>query len=185
MLLQVYISAINDTDDLALFELLYDKYRLLLIDDAYAIVKDQGYAQDIVQEVYMRVAQYMDKIDFAENPMPLLRTVTRNCAINFYHKMKRECGTYGYEEEILIADKLDIASDIENKSDVEMIADYVERMPDGYADVFMLKYMYDLSSVQIAAILDLKASTVRKRIQRMRETITDKFYGVEKDESVK
>lgn len=185
MLLEIYVSAINDPDDLALFELLYDKYRLILIDDAYAIVKDQGYAQDIVQEVYMRVANNMDRIDFGTNPVPLLRTVTRNCAINFYHKIKREYGTYRYEEEILIDDRLDLASDVENKSDVEMIADYVERMPDGYADVFILKYIYDLSSVQIAAILDLKASTVRKRLQRIRETVTEKFYREEKDESVK
>ncbi len=180
LLLEMYISAINSPEDRELFEMLYDKYRLILIDDAFAILKNENDAQDVVQEVYLRVAMNMDKIDFSVNPVPLLRAVTRNYAINLQKRQRKEYCVFECDE---FANCIDVPSDVENKNDVEMIADFVEKMPESYADIFIMKYSCDLSNMQIAAMLDIKPSTVRKRLQRLREMIAERFLVEEKGEN--
>lgn len=172
MLLSIYTSVIDDPDYSEIFELYYKNYRLTLINDAYRIIKDYDYAQDIVHDAYMRIAKNIDKIDFGDNPLPILRTVTRNCAFNYYHKLKNESVSYEWEELLTIPDKHDSMRDIETRSAIDAIADFVEKMHPFYADVFTLHYVHDLSAVQIASLLDIKASTVRKRLQRIRDAVT-------------
>ncbi len=166
---------ITDAEKAELFETLYKKYRLVLIDDAYRIIKDYDYAQDIVQEAYYRIAKNIDSIYIGPEPLPLLRTVTRNCAFNMYAKQKREIGLFEYGEYEAGEDD-DFVDRLESKSDAELIADFVGKMSPEYADIFTLRYVHDMSSVQIAGLLDLKAATVRKRLQRIREAVSEKLY---------
>ena len=139
--------------------------------DAYQIIKDYSYAQDIVHDAYMRIAQNIDKIDFGDNPLPILRTVTRNCAINYYNKFKKQPLSYEWDELLVIPDEHNQNRYIEDKNTVEAIADFVEKMPSFYADVFTLYYVHDLTAVQIASLLEINASTVRKRLQRIRDAL--------------
>lgn len=175
LLLDLCLSVISDAEKAELFEMLYRKYRLVLIDDAYRIIKDFDYAQDIVQEAYYRIAKNIDRMDFRDEPLPLLRTVTRNCAYNMYAKLKREKGIIDLEEHNAEKSR-SFEDEMENRSDAELIADFVEKMSPEYADVFTLKYVHDLPSVQIADLLDIKAATVRKRLQRIRRAVSEKLY---------
>ncbi len=177
MLPVVYLSAIADENYTEEFERLYDKYHLVLMDDAYRIIKDYDYAQDIVQESFLRVARNMGRIDFSSRPLQLLRTINRNCAFDLYARLKRENNLMEYEESDSVADEKDFVSDLESRSDAEMIALFVEKMAPGYGEVFILRYMHDLSCVQIAGLLDMKAATVRKRLERIRSAVAEKLYG--------
>ncbi len=175
MLLSIYTSLISEPDDIEFFEYLYTRYKYVLIHDAYLIIKDQHYAQDIVHDAFIKIAKNIDKIDFGDNPLPILRTVTRNCSFNLYNKLKNEKNVYNIDDQLSIPDSTDLVSNAENKSDVEFIADFVESMPHCYADIFTLRYVNDLSCIQIASLLDIKASTVRKRLQRIRDAIEEKL----------
>ncbi len=147
----------NDRED---FELLYYKYRNLMMYEAMRIIGRQAEAEECVSEAFLKIAINSDKIYMKPCPKTanLFVIIVRNIAINRYNKNKREC------EYLSKLKRSQSQTDIpfeENR-----VIGAIKLLKPEYRDILFMRFIYGYSPDEISAILDLKTDTVYKRIQR-------------------
>mgnify|MGYP000952194379 FL=1 len=71
------------------FEYIYDSTHRLVYYQIYSILKSHQEAENIMQDVYIKVYRNIDKYK-NDNPRAWIVTIARNEAINKYHKNKKE-----------------------------------------------------------------------------------------------
>ncbi len=73
-------------------ERLYEKYKYLLYSEAYKILSKQRLAEEIVQEVFIKIIENITSIEEIESNRTknFLCVICRNLAINLYNKKNKE-----------------------------------------------------------------------------------------------
>lgn len=159
-------------------EYLYEKYKYLLYSEAYKILQKQQLAEEIVQEVFIKIMENITSIEEIESNRTknFLCVICRNLAINLYNRNNKE--KFLNIEEIIYNEVEDsnvfyeIVIDSEN---VIAIKQAIKELPDIYKDIIMLEKIYGYNAKEISKLLNLSEVVVRKRSQRARELLLKKI----------
>ena len=85
-MLMVYLSVIDDEHQRIKFEEIYTTYRMQMIHLAKSVLQNESSAEDIVHDVFLRIAtKHMKVIQGLDNPEDIrnyLLTATKNTALN-------------------------------------------------------------------------------------------------------
>lgn len=87
-MLMFYMSLIDNDDDRAKFEILYNKYRKRMVSIAFSVLKNKEDAEDAVHDTFIKIARNMQSIgepDSSETLSYVLKA-TKNNAINLSQK---------------------------------------------------------------------------------------------------
>lgn len=135
-------------------------YRLAL-----ARVRNPHDAEDIVQQVFLKLVKNIDRLETEEHVKAWLIKVTVNEGKSLFSSAwKRHTASI---EESGEADELSLEpQDIRETSD---ILQAVFRLPERYRVVVHLYYYHDLSTEEIAKLLGRSNHTVRSQLSRGRE----------------
>lgn len=130
-------------------------------------------AEDIIQNTFYKVYTLLD--DLTENNLrPWFYRVALNEFIDL--KRKKERQNIRLTEEIYA--KLQQAEReldaILNRDEIFCLLKDVKKE---YKEIFFLKYYYDFSYEEIAAILDIKVNNVKQKLYRVRTYIHSKVGG--------
>ncbi len=133
------------------------------------IVHEPTIAEDIAQEVFIRVYQKLPSFSMNQPFEPWLYRVTLNLAIDYLRKESRR----GYPVAIdLINEKpsQDPTPDIilENSEIRKRLIDLISRLPNKQRRALILRDLAEFSVAEISAILRCKGSTVRVHLARAR-----------------
>lgn len=168
-------------DKLALTtEAVIDKYADMVYRVAVGATGSREDAQDVFQEVFLRLVRYRSRISSEEHLKSWLLRVTINCA-------KKQQGSawhrrVGYLDEEGGQEKADPRAQreyerVENSD--SPLASAIAQLSEGYRLVIELFYYEDLSVAQIGKLLGEKESTVKSRLHRAREQIRRQLEGEE------
>ena len=172
-MLSVYLMMIDNSDDKVKFEKVYKRFKNIMLNRAYEIVKERQLAEDAVHNAFLKIINNLPKIydaDSNETKWYVIVIVT-NEAKKIYNK----------ENKILKAELMDMESDfnleaiVEDKNIVEKVKREIELLPEIYRDTMSLKYYNDLSNKEISSVLSIPISTVKKRLQRGRKILIQKL----------
>lgn len=134
---------------------------------ALSQIKNRSDAQDIFQEVFLRLVKNTKPFESEEHVKAWLIRVTINCSKKlFLSSWRKRC------EELVV----DIPFEDEHNSEVYYA---VMKLPMKYRSVIHLFYYEQYSIAQIAAYLQRKESTVKSQLKRGREMLK----GVLRDET--
>src|SRR2546427_253227 len=151
----------------ALFELLMRRYNQRLYRVTRAIVKDEGEAEDVTQDAYVRAFEHLDQ--FAGRAR-FSRWLTRIAVHEASARLHRRGRLIDIEESMpTLASSA--AGPEQRAADHELgqaIEDAVDALPEVYGSVFMLREVEGLSTAETAACLDINAETVKTRLHRAR-----------------
>ena len=162
-------------DDKEKFELLFEKYKKLLLHKAYGILGDHALAEDAVSEAYIRIYRNLRKISDIESPQTIsfLITIVKNTSLTILQKQKKYAVTeeaikpandgYSMEETILSAT---ITGDM---------LKLVDALKEELRAPFLLKYAHDLPHREIAALLHISENNVTVRIHRAKSKLIELF----------
>ncbi len=143
------------------FELLYQHFHRDLYRFARHIVKSDALAQDVVQDVFVRLWENRHKLQKELSIKSYLFTICRNLSLNLLEKAAREAHLC---EEILRAYVPNAAAD-EAKETYEKLAQAaLEQLPPVRRRVFELAKIEGLSYDQIAQQLHISPGTVSDHI---------------------
>jgi len=169
-------------DTLRKIERMYSKYKNLMHREAYNILKDDGLAEDAVQQSFIKVIKNIEKLD-EENiarTRNYLVIICRNTAIDIYKNrlyLNSNSEFFDYEvneeNETTKIDPIEPSQVIIGKETVEKIAKHIEKLPQKYRDIIMLENLYENTKEEIAELLGLNYETVKKRSQRARKMLAD------------
>ncbi len=179
LLLEDDVRAASRGDERA-FARLVDATRSVVSSIALAIVRDPELSRDVAQEVYLAVWQDLGRLREATSFLPWLRQVTRNRARHLLRtRARRERRIrLGQEGDLLAAaaDPRPGAMDrILDRETRRMVADAVDRLPPGSREVVILYYREGESTRQVAELLDMNETAVRKRLSRARGLLRDEL----------
>lgn len=75
------------------FEYIYNYAKNAVFYCAYSILKDRGLAEDIMQNTFIKVRQYVYSYQKGTKPLAWITTIARNLSINEHNRRKREIYT--------------------------------------------------------------------------------------------
>lgn len=163
-MLNLYLSMIDNEEDKSKFEAVYLKYKNLMLNRAYDILKNSGLAEDAVHNAFLSILKNLPKIGGVEakETRGYVMVIAENAAKKIYNK-EHKITTVELNDSIA-----DISAEEEviNKVSVEQLKENIYSLSDIYKNVLILKYYNGLSDKEIAAALGIPVSTVRKRILR-------------------
>jgi len=156
------------TGDSALFELLMRRYNRLLFRLARGIVRDDDEARDVVQAAYVHAYYHLDQFRGPANFKAWLARIAVNEALG---RVRRAPAIVEAEQHVLaLPDLVQIEpEDAASSHDLlRILQSAIDRLPEEFRQVFMLRGVEQLSIAETAELLDIKAATVKTRFHRAR-----------------
>lgn len=159
MLDEITVKKAIKGDDNA-FMSLVDQCKEKIYRTAYAYVKDEDMALDIVQETVCKAYVSIDTLREPRYFNTWIIRIAMNISINTYKKkQKLICMEQG---ELL--NKVGGAE--EEKDDKLYLLQAIDTLKDKYKDVIILKYFDDLTIEEISKILDIPIGTVKTYLNK-------------------
>lgn len=164
------IHAVKQRDQRA-FQQLYEG----CIRYVYAIVKryvsNAVDHQDVIQEIFARVFLSIDSFDASKGDFKFwLRRVTVNQCIKHFHKHKAFSNLDPIETAANIQSNLTEKANTLSEDDILF---FLEGMPEGYKQVFMMIVIDEYSHREVGEMLNISAETSRSQLHRAKKWIRD------------
>jgi RNA polymerase sigma-70 factor (ECF subfamily) len=155
---------------------LYDRYRLQIYRTALAITRDPVAAEDILQECFLRVHHYADRIDTNLPLPPWLYRVTVNLSYMWSKRNKRYWTSIEVFIDRLISPAKNAPEISAERSELrDNIQQAIDALPFSQRVVVILHYLNGLSLKEIADILECPVGTVKSRLFHARATLKEKL----------
>ena len=141
---------------------------------AYSYVKDYDTAEDMFQEVFLKVNAKLTEFR-GESSLKtwILRITVNTCKDYLKSAYKRHVALFSEDEEENIP-AADMGEEIENKRDREQVRQALFLLPEKYREVLVCMYFEERSVTETARLLKISEGTVKSRLSRAR----DKFREI-------
>ena len=189
-MLALYLAYLDDEKDKELFSNIYYSYRKQMVSVAFSIVNNQADAEDVVEEVFLRIAQkYFDVVRSIDNEIDrrnYLLKATKNTAINKSKSKKKENTSLDTIIEYNMNDIEELSDDtfletLCNKIDYDQMIEAIKSLNEKYRDVLYYHFVMELTVPQTAKILNQSVPTTKKQIVRGKKMLLNllNIEGVE------
>ena len=172
------------------FALLLHRYRSPLVNFLYRMVRNREQAEDLAQEVFIRVYRAReDYVPSAKFTTWLFRIAT-NLALNSVRDTRHQRmelsldapittdAEDGDEKTLDVADKHpDIEQHLVEQARKKMIRHAIDKLPEKQRAVLLLVGVEDLSYHEAARVLGVPIGTVMSRLSRGRERLRRSIHG--------
>lgn len=158
--------------DQAAWEEIVRRYRRKVFNIAYKFVGRHDLAEDLTQDIFLKLYKSLDTFDRRANFQTWLISVARNLCIDHYRSARKE--REAINREIDPADLTPISTDaavdsrLEQRDRVRLLRQALDRLPPTLRTAVMLRDIQELSYQEIADRLRLPEGTVKSRINRGR-----------------
>lgn len=131
-------------------------------------------AEDMVQEVYMKLWSKRDALPDVQDVEAYCVTLTKNMCIDRLRIAEADKADVD-EVPIMLAATDDVEAQVERHDAVEQVKQIIETLPEHQQQVITLRDMEDCSFEEIAEQTGLTAVNVRMLLSRARKTIRERF----------
>ena len=151
---------------------IYDRHQNLVYRTALVITGDHEAASDLLQDVFLRLYRFADRID-CERPLePWLYRMTTNLSYTWVKRSKRWTSPLEDFAEWLAGSSNNHTHEvIEQRDDWDQVQREVVALPLQQRVVVVLYYLNDLSLQEISEILDVPIGTVKSRLHYGRKAL--------------
>ncbi len=160
------------------FSELVERYQTRLLNFIYRTIGDRDRAEDLVQEVFIRVYRHLHRFDRSKKFSTWVYTIASNLAKNELRNRSRnplvlfQTMQSSHDEEdrpLQFEDTTARPDDLYRKRHLrELVEDTVARLPEHHRQVFVLRELEGKSYEEIAEITDCNLGTVKSRLNRAR-----------------
>ncbi len=146
----------------------------------YKIVEEKSAAEDMSQEIFLKVYEKLDDLEDPEKFPAWLSRIAKNHCIDYLrtnrnHPSVEQLQESGFEPGIRRETELPPGEVVESEELYGIVVNTIEEMKDIYRDPLMLKYLHGKSYRQISDVLGIAEDTVRTRLYRGREILRDQL----------
>ena len=156
---------------------LYDTHADAIFRFCYFKTGNRETAKDLTQDVFIKVYNHIIKTkEEIQNHKSFIYTIAKNTIIDFWRKSKSISENQlpeGFFESIAEEDKT------ETILDYSIFLSLLNKLSESDREVILLRYVEDMSSKDMAKLLDERENTVLVRISRARERLRDLLKTIE------
>ena len=173
------IALCKENNQKAQFEI-YNRYCKAIFNVAYRIVKDEHFAQDVMQEGFLRaftkINDYKQEVAFGA----WLKKIIVNHSIDFYKKNNAfqmedlNKTLYKIEEnDTFFSESIDL-----NSLKVKQVLDAIAALKDNYRMILTLFYIEGYDQEEISEILNISYANCRTTLSRAKESLRKKIEEI-------
>jgi RNA polymerase sigma-70 factor, ECF subfamily len=165
------------------FQELVDRYQTRLLNFVYRTIGDREKAEDLVQEVFIRVYRHLHRFDASKKFSTWIYTIASNLAKNELRNRSRnplvlfQTITKHWQDEerpLQFEDALSRPDDLYRKRHLrELVEEATARLPEHHRQVFVLRELEGKSYEEIAEITNCNLGTVKSRLNRARNSFAE------------
>ena len=153
------------------FGILFDKYANLVFKVASHYIRNRRDAMDIVQDVFLKAYRAIDEIRDLDKCKSWLCRITLHTSLNWQRDQKRM--------PVAIGDAMDVAEIAQDTAPAgsasilcnKKVWAAINKLNDEWRAIVMLKYMDNMSYVQISEMLGVSVATVRNKMHRAKSRL--------------
>jgi RNA polymerase sigma-70 factor, ECF subfamily len=148
------------------------------LDAAYNLarwlLRNEEDARDVVQEAYLRAFRSFGGFH-GSNGRPWLLTIVRNTAYSLIKKNQSANVTTTLDEEEYLVDRESVspATQLEHNEESKLVREAINRLPDEFREILVLRHLEGLSYKEIADVAQLAPGTVMSRLARARAKLKE------------
>ena len=151
----------NQTEAASLVESLYLRYADDVLRVSYFYLGDREKAEDVMQEVFLRVMDKQPVLREGSEKSWLLKVALNICRDQWRSSWAKRVILGSKRLDIIPAD-----DELEDRTEKEALMQAVHSLPADVREVFLLFYYQRYTIEEIAKILDVQAGTVSSRLSR-------------------
>jgi RNA polymerase sigma-70 factor, ECF subfamily len=173
----------------AMFEIVMRRHNQRLYRVARAILRNDSEAEDVMQDAYVRAYEHLDQFAGRAKFSTWLTRIAVHEALARQRRSKRyeELGPTSERE----GDPMDRFASLTPNPEQQMsnselrrlLEQAVEKLPDAYRAVFMLRDVEDMSTTDAAYALEITEENVKVRLHRARALLRKSLFAVAGTES--
>ena len=149
-------------------------YSALLYRVALSILRNPAEAEDVVQEVFLRVLQRQRELAAIVDMRPWLVRIAWNLALDRRRRVRPEQIDDAFVAQ-LVATSLPADQALAETRRIAQVLAAVERLPEKERQALLLSAMEELSTAEIGAILRRSESSVRSLLFRARARLRERL----------
>lgn len=145
------------------FQVLFERYSAKIYHFALGYLKNKDDAEEIVQEVFLKIWKSREKLETSKSFESFLFTIAKNAILNTIRKSKYEQSYLSYAKlhpgkNILLDEELDFneLKRAYNKS--------IEKLPARQKEIFLLRREKNLSNAEVAKEMGISVKTVENQM---------------------
>ena len=178
----------KDKDDFIEKSSAYDIENLIhlygndVLRTAYMYVKDIHTAEDIFQDVFIKVNKKLSTFEGKSNIKTWIIRITINTCKDFLKSAwkRRVIPMMEYQEDAIVSDT--DYDEVEKQDTKDLIYQAVQSLPDKYKDVVLCVYYQEMTIPETAHVLAVAEGTVKSRLSRARQKLKTVLEGRISDE---
>src|SRR5437016_5630296 len=165
------------------FQELVERYQTRLLNFVYRTIGDREKAEDLVQEVFIRVYRHLHRFDRSKKFSTWVYTIASNLAKNELRNRSRnplvlfQTVQKNFQDEdrpLQFEDSTSRPDDMYRKRHLrEIVEESVAKLPEHHRHVFVLRELEGKSYEEIAEITDCNLGTVKSRLNRARNSFAE------------
>jgi len=149
-------------------ETIWDAYCIKLLGFLRSRVSDDAEAEDLLQEVFIRVHHHLCCLPQPEKMDSWIYQIARNLLIDYYRRRR---------DTFELPDDLPAESELTEEDPREVLLlslkEVIHELPEPYRQALLLTEYQGLSQVEMADQLGLSVSGAKSRVQRARDRLRD------------
>ena len=141
------------------------------------MLNDQMYADDIVQNVFIKLFENLGNIYNKQSIQFWLFKTTRNEILTlFRNRGIKKLYTNAVDlEEVEIESPQSVSDEIENKELNKLMLNELNEMNEDFREVFVLREYSGLSYKEVASLLEIDEDLVKSRLYKARQKLENKI----------
>jgi RNA polymerase sigma-70 factor (ECF subfamily) len=179
----VLISLYRNGNEAA-FNLLVDRYQSKVFTTIFLIVKDQAVAEDLLQDVFVKVLHTFNSDKYNEEGKfhPWVMRIAHNMAIDHFRKAKRY-PTILLEDGSNLLNSLSFAEDSSEEQRIKdethaWVRNLIDELPEAQKEVVIMRHYLDMSFQEIAEQTGVSINTALGRMRYALNHIRKKMKQV-------
>jgi RNA polymerase sigma-70 factor, ECF subfamily len=147
--------------------LLLPAFRRKVFGLAYSFLRDRGAAEDVTQEVFIKVWRALPAFDGRASMSTWIYTIARNASLSAL-RGRRPQASLSDPQVMAAAESIDPVPSAEVMAEHAALLRLVDQLPIKQRQVIMLFYMEAQSHEEVAAMLAMPVGTVKTLLHRAR-----------------
>lgn len=141
---------------------------------AYRLLNNGPNAEDVVQDVYVKLWNMREKLGGVNNMKAYATTITRNLCLDLLRSAAYKASRTGISASETSISEIS-TEHIDHKDSLHLIFKLVETLPERQKELFKMRYFNELSLEEIRQLTGLNPVNIRVQLSRALKNIKEQF----------
>jgi len=162
----------DDRENIIEFTILFNRYKKKIYNYVLRVTSDLMLAEDVVQNVFLKLYENLDRIRNKESVNFWLITTARNEMYSHFRSAKRKAVDKSEDIDYMeVESPVNLEYEFDMRELKKLILKELDTLPDEQKEVFVLKEYTGMNYKEIAEVLSIDMELVKSRLYKTRQKL--------------